>query len=90
MNILFNSRFISDASSYSDSSNHGFIPAKQIFHSIFSFPLIDLMATVLENISVEFTKLTEIASVLLRIAVGKRKNCFRIVCFVDYANRTGR
>lgn len=65
MNILFNSRrFISDASSYSDSSNHGFIPAKQIFHSIFSYPLIDLMATVPENISVEFTKLTKIASVL--------------------------
>lgn len=45
------------------------------------------MASVLENISVEFTKLTEITS-LLRIAVGKRKNCFTIVCFVDYANRT--
>lgn len=29
---------------------------------------------VLENISVIFTKLTEIASLLLQIAIGKRKN----------------
>lgn len=42
---------------------------------------------VLENISVKFTKLTEIAPLLFQIAsIGKRKNCFTIVCFVDYTN----
>lgn len=47
-------------------------------------PPINLMATVLENISVEFTKSTEIASLFLRIAIGKHKNVFHdcLLCWL--------